>query len=184
MAVRDVVLFPDGRLKAVCAPVAVRGELAPGIDVAAGVPMAEGVDVEALARDLLDTMRAHRGCVGLAAPQVGELVRMVAVDVGDNPRAVSNHGTMVLVDPVVVESDGSSTMREGCLSIPDFTGDVRRPERVLVEATTVAGERRRYDCDAWEARVLLHELDHLDGRLFLDRVDSPRHVFPRRRRSR
>ena len=163
MAVRDIVLFPDARLTTTCRPV-----------------RDSGVDEMTLARDLVATMRAHRGCVGIAAPQVGELVRMLVVDVGSNPRAVSNHGLLILIDPLVVEVAGASTMREGCLSIPDFTGDVRRPERVLVEATDLEGNRCRVDCDAWEARVLLHELDHLDGMLFLDRVSSGRHVFPRR----
>lgn len=163
MAVRDVVIYPDERLKAVCVP----------LD-------GSGIDVAALAADLVATMRAHPGCVGLAAPQIGELVRMVVVDVTGHRRAESQHGEIVLVDPVVVVREGSIAMREGCLSIPDFTGNVTRPERIVVEADTLDG-RRRVECDAYEARVVLHELDHLDGVLFLDRVASARDVFPRKR---
>jgi len=165
--VREVVRFPDPRLKAVCEPIGATGPL-------------EG-DALALARDLLATMDSFLGCVGIAAPQVGELVRMVAIDVTGHPRARSCAGRLVLVDPVVVDSDGSVKMREGCLSIPDFTGNVTRAATIAVEAHTVEGEALRLECDAFEARVVLHELDHLDGLLFLDRVAKARDVFPRKR---
>lgn len=167
MAVREVVTYPDARLKQVCAPVGGSGPL----DAAA----------RAVAQDLLDTMATFRGCVGIAAPQIGELVRMFAIDVTDHKRARSCHGRMVLVDPVVVERDGEVSMREGCLSIPDFTGNVRRAESVVVEARDIDGAPVRLACDAYEARVVLHELDHLDGMLFLDRVQHARDVFPRKK---
>jgi peptide deformylase len=163
MSVRDVVIFPDERLKAVC------------------VPAAEaGVDVELLAADLLDTMRTFPGCVGIASPQIGVLARVAVVDVGGHKKAVSDHGQLVLIDPIVVEAHGSVLMREGCLSIPDFTGNVTRAERIVVEAG-MDGSRTTYECDAYEARVILHELDHLDGVLFLDRVSSAKDIFPRKR---
>jgi peptide deformylase len=165
--IREVVRYPDARLKAACEPVGGSGPL-------------EGAHAE-LARDLLDTMASFPGCVGIAAPQVGELVRMCAIDVTGHRRASSCHGRLVLVDPVVVERNGSVSMREGCLSIPDFTGNVVRAERVVVEARGLGGEPLRLECDAYEARVVLHELDHLDGLLFLDRVRSARDVFPRKR---
>lgn len=167
MAERPVVLYPDRRLKQACAPLA--------------APTDEK-QVQ-LARDLVDTMRAHPGCVGIAAPQIGELVRMIAIDVSGHKKAVSCHGPLVLLNPRIVESDGSIIMREGCLSIPDLTADVRRPAEVLVEADTFDG-RLRLSCDAYECRVLLHELDHLDGLLFLDRVNSARDVYPRKRSNR
>lgn len=166
MAVRAVVRYPDVRLKAVCQPVGGSGPL-------------DGDDLE-LATDLLDTMASFPGCVGIAAPQLGELRRMVAIDVTGHRRAKSCHGRLVLVDPVVVERAGNVAMREGCLSIPDFTGNVRRPERIVVEARGVDGSRLRLACDAYEARVVLHELDHLDGLLFLDRVRKASDVFPRK----
>jgi peptide deformylase len=164
--IRDVVLVPDARLKQVCAPA--RDVLDQGA-------------IEELARDLLDTMRAFPGCVGIAAPQVGELVRMFAIDVTGHKKAESCAGEQVLIDPIVVQSSGSIRMREGCLSIPDFTGDVTRAERVVVSASTTDGMPVEISCDAYEARVILHELDHLDGVLFLDRVDSARDVYPRKR---
>lgn len=167
MPVREVVRYPDARLKAVCAP------------VETGSGALEGAAL-ALATDLLDTMSSFPGCVGIAAPQLGELHRMVAIDVTGHRRARSCHGRLVLVNPVVVERAGNVMMREGCLSIPDFTGNVRRPERVTVEATGVDGEPLRLACDAYEARVVLHEIDHLDGLLFLDRVRKASDVFPRK----
>lgn len=167
MAVREVVRYPDARLKQVCEPVGGSG------------PLEEAS--RAVAQDLLDTMATFPGCVGIAAPQLGELVRMFAIDVTGHKRANSCHGRQVLVDPVVVERSGEVTMREGCLSIPDFTGNVRRAESIVVEARDIEGEPIRLECDAYEARVVLHELDHLDGLLFLDRVQHARDVFPRKR---
>lgn len=164
--IRDVVRYPDPRLKEVCEPVGGDG------------PLDERH--AAIAQDLLDTMGAFPGCVGIAAPQIGELVRMCAIDVTGHRRAKSCHGRVVLVDPVVVERAGNVSMREGCLSIPDFTGNVRRAERITVQARDTDGAPIELRCDAYEARVVLHELDHLDGLLFLDRVRSARDVFPRK----
>jgi peptide deformylase len=140
----------------------------------------EPSEVERIAADLLDTMEASPRCVGIAAPQIGEPVRMAVVDVTGHPKARSCAGLLVLVNPVVVAAEGSVVGREGCLSVPDFTADVRRPERVVVEATGRAGEPVRVEADAFEARCLLHEIDHLDGILFLDRVESASAVFRRR----
>jgi peptide deformylase len=86
----------------------------------------------------------------------------------------------VLINPVVVEAEGSAIGREGCLSVPDFTADVRRATRVVVEALDDRGAPRRIEADAFEARCLLHEIDHLDGILFLDRVESASAVFRRK----
>jgi peptide deformylase len=128
--------------------------------------------VESVARDLIDTMRAHAGCVGLAAPQIGEGVRMVIVDVSEHPRATRNNGLLVLVNPVVARASGSEVAREGCLSIPDLTANVRRATDVLVEGTDLEGSPRAVEAEGFEARCLQHEIDHLDGLLFLDRVAS------------
>lgn len=163
--IREVVRYPDPRLKTECDPVGGSGPL-------------DRAHAE-LARDLIDTMASFPGCVGIAAPQVGELVRMIAIDVTGHRRAKSCHGRLVLVDPVVTQREGKVQMREGCLSIPDFTGNVVRAKRIVVEARGVDGERLRLECDAYEARVVLHEIDHLDGLLFLDRVRSAKDVFPR-----
>jgi peptide deformylase len=135
-----------------------------------------------VAGDVLDTMRSHPGCVGLAAPQLDELVRVVAVDVSEHPKATRSHGELVLVNPRVTRAEGADVAREGCLSIPELTANVRRATHVTVEAADPAGEVVRVETEGFEARCLLHEIDHLDGILFLDRVDSlATDVFRRKR---
>jgi peptide deformylase len=124
-------------------------------------------DADRVGADLLDTMRSFPGCVGLAAPQLGELVRLIAVDVSEHPKAETSNGLLLLANPRVTASEGSEVAREGCLSIPDLTANVRRATRITVEHAD--GE---VECEGFEARCVLHELDHLDGVLFLDRVES------------
>lgn len=136
--------------------------------------------VQRIATDLLDTMAASSRCVGIAAPQIGEEVRMALVDVTGHPKATTCAGLLILVNPVVVDQDGSKVGREGCLSIPDFTADVRRAKHVVVEASDPQGARLRIEAADFEARCLLHEIDHLDGILFLDRVESASAVFRRK----
>ena len=127
-------------------------------------------------------MRAGPRTVGLAAPQIGELVRLVVVDCSTHPRAAdANHGLLVLVDPVIAASDGSEVVREGCLSLPELTANVRRATRIELRARTPAGEPVELESVGFEARAIQHELDHLDGILILDRVDSlSRDVFRRK----
>jgi peptide deformylase len=140
-------------------------------------------DAELLARaaaDLVDTMRGQPRCVGLAAPQIGHALRLVAVDCTGHPKADSCHGLLVLVNPAIVRSEGDELGREGCLSIPDLTANVRRAAVVWVEAVTPAGDRVAIESNAFEARVLQHELDHLDGILFLDRIASKQDLFQRK----
>jgi len=135
-------------------------------------------DPDAVIADLLDTMRAFGHCVGIAAPQIGESVRVCVVDVTGHRKATSSNGELILVNPVITASSGSEVGREGCLSIPELTADVRRATHVTVEAEGV-----RVDAEGFEARALQHEIDHLDGLLFLDRVESlEADVFRRKRR--
>ncbi len=165
MTVRDVRIYPDPVLKR----------------RAAGVATIDGA-ARSLATDLVDTMRANERCVGLAANQIGELRRCIVVDVTGHAKARSCAGLIVLFDPVVVRSSGSAVAREGCLSIPEFTANVRRAADVTVRGLTPDGSAREIAADAFEARALLHEIDHLDGILFLDRVTSvATDVFPRKR---
>lgn len=137
-----------------------------------------------LARDLLDTMRVSPGCVGLAAPQIGVSRRAFCVDVSGHRSQVPparNHGEFVLFDPQLLLAEGSEVRREGCLSVPDFTADVRRALRVVVRGLDETGAERVLEADGFEARALQHELDHLDGLLILDRVASLRtDVFRRK----
>jgi peptide deformylase len=164
VTVRPVLRLPAPVLKRVAAPVGV-------IDAAA----------RELAADLVDTMRAFDHCVGLAAPQIGRSLRAFAADVTGHRKARSCHGLIVLFDPELVAAEAPELAREGCMSIPDLTGNVARPTRVVVGGLTPEGEPRVLEADAFEARCLLHELDHLDGKLFLDRVASPHgDVFRRR----
>ncbi|HVM43488.1 MAG TPA: peptide deformylase [Gemmatimonadales bacterium] len=123
-----------------------------------------GVDegVRALVADLFDTMRAANG-VGLASNQIGVARRVAVV-------SVEGEGEHALVNPVIVESDGKQVGEEGCLSIPDVFADVERAEHVTVEALDQNGVRRRIEATGMLARAIQHEIDHLDGILFLDRV--------------
>ncbi|HET9444297.1 MAG TPA: peptide deformylase [Acidimicrobiales bacterium] len=136
--------------------------------------------VAELVRDLVDTMRASPACVGLAANQIGVGRRALVVDVTGHRKARSCHGEIVLVNPVLVEAGPAEMGREGCMSVPDLTGDVARSTRVVVRGWLPDGTARTVEADAFEARALLHELDHLDGMVFLDRVASHTSVFRRR----
>lgn len=140
-------------------------------------------EVIAVAIDLVETMRASPGCVGLAAPQLGEPGRIFALDVTGHRKARSCAGLVVFVNPVVIDAGEPLKAREGCMSVPDFTGDVARP-RTLVIRGLVPGpvpRERVVEADAFEARAFGHEVDHLDGLLFLDRVSGARAVHPRKR---
>jgi peptide deformylase len=134
----------------------------------------------AVAHDLLDTMRGAEHSVGVAAPQIGVSLRVFCVDVTGHRKAKTCHGEVVLFDPVVVEAAGPEIGREGCMSVPDLTGDVARHTSLHVRGLGMDGELHDYEVDAFEARAFQHELDHLDGLLFLDRVVSDDRVFRRR----
>jgi peptide deformylase len=123
-------------------------------------------EVTALIDDMVETMYAAPG-IGLAAPQVGVSLRIFVVDVsvGRDPA-----GLITCVNPVFVERDGMQLEDEGCLSVPGFTATVPRPARVVVRALDRNGAERTIEGTGLLARALQHELDHLDGRLFLDRL--------------
>ncbi len=152
MPVQKVVTLPHPVLKQVAEPA---GEADP-----------------ALAVDLIDTMHVSPGCVGLAAPQIGVSRRAFCLDVSAHPKAEANHGLVVLFDPEVVATHGSEVRREGCMSVPDFTANVRRALVVVVRGVDADGRQRVYEATGFEARAFQHEIDHLDGLLILDRVSS------------
>jgi peptide deformylase len=160
--VREIVRYPSPLLKQRCEPVA------------------DPAIAERVVADLVETMRAQPRCVGLAAPQIGEQVRIVVVDASEHPKAQRAHGLLTLVNPEIVTVEGDELGREGCLSIPDLTANVRRATFVEVVATSPAGEALSLTAEGFEARVLQHELDHLDGILFLDRIASREDLFRRR----
>jgi peptide deformylase len=118
-------------------------------------------DVRRLVDDMYETMDAARG-VGLAANQVGVARRVAVVDADED--------RFEMIDPVILESEGRAVAEEGCLSIPEIYGDVSRPERVVIEATDRDGNRYRKEATGLKARAIQHEIDHLDGILFLDHL--------------
>jgi peptide deformylase len=138
-------------------------------------------DVVRLAADLVATMRASAGCVGLAAPQVGVAAQVFAVDVSGHPKAATTHGPFSLCNARVVEASRWKVGREGCMSVPDLTGDVKRAGRVVVTGLLPGtGAPVTLTTDAFEARALQHEIDHCAGLLFLDRVAGAHAVYRRR----
>lgn len=140
-----------------------------------------GDEAERIAADLVETMRASSHSVGIAANQIGENARVFVLDITGHKKAVSQNGLIVMINPEVVESEGSEVAREGCMSVPDFTGDVRRATRIVVSGHSPTGEAITIEADAFEARALQHEIDHLNGLLFLDRIESPTALFRRKR---
>ena len=116
-----------------------------------------------LVDDMLDTMYEAMG-VGLAAPQVGILKRIVVIDIGDGP--------IVLINPEILETSGEQTGDEGCLSVPGKTGVVTRPNHVKVKAYNADMEEFTLEGEELLARAICHELDHLDGKLYVDRVEG------------
>ena len=163
MAVLEVLQYPDPRLKQVSASVTV-------FDAALHTFLA----------DLETTMRAGPGSVGIAAPQVNRFFRIAIVDVSSKPN-IPQHGCLRLINPEIVQHAGEVKGREGCMSVPDYTGSVLRAQSVRVRAQDANGQWREFDCEGYEARAVQHEIDHLDGLLFLDRVVSPRHDLFRRK---
>jgi peptide deformylase len=118
-------------------------------------------EVRRLVDDMYETMDAARG-VGLAANQVGVARRVAVVDADED--------RFEMIDPVILEAEGRAAAEEGCLSIPEIYGDVSRPERIVVEATDRSGARYRKEATGLKARAIQHEIDHLDGILFLDHL--------------
>jgi peptide deformylase len=163
VAVRSVVRLPEGVLTQVAKPVVTVDEQARQLGV-----------------DLLDTMRASPACVGLAAPQIGVGVRAFAIDVTGHKKARSCHGEVVLFNPELLTAGAPVVAREGCMSVPDLTGDVARASHLVVRGLTPEGTERILEVDAFEARAVLHEIDHLDGLTFLDRLVAHDRLFHRK----
>lgn len=156
MPILDILKYPDPRLK----------------EVAAGVSRFDDVLREFI-QDLEQTLRAGPGGVGIAAPQVGHLQRIVIVDVSSKPK-IKQHGRLVLINPEILEWEGMVKGREGCMSVPDYTGNVIRAKTIQLRAQDEQGEVHNYEMEGFEARAVQHEIDHLEGLLFLDRLVSRR----------
>jgi len=162
MARLTVLVHPDERLRQVAAEVSTFD-----------------AELSAFIADLEETLRAGPAAVGIAAPQVGCARRIVIVDASAR-QGVASHGRLVLVNPRIVAAEGTVTGREGCLSVPDYTGNVRRAEALTIQALDEYGTGRSYDMEGFEARVAQHEIDQLDGSLFIDRLVSRRDLFRRK----
>ena len=166
MAVLEILTYPDPRLKQVADPVTAFDE-----------------NLHQFIHDLEETMRAGPGGVGIAATQVGVMQRIAIVDVSEYPRLKNapHHGRLVLINPEIIDWQGMKKGREGCMSVPDYTGNVIRAENITLSAFDESGQQHEYQMQGFEARAVQHEIDHLDGLLFLDRLVSRRNdLFERK----
>ena len=159
MAIRAIRIYPDPVLRAPCRAVGAIDD-----------------SVRKLVADMIDTMHAAPG-IGLAAPQIGVDLRVAVVDlsVGEDPE--QQH---VFLNPEIVQRHGAASDVEGCLSLPGITDKVERPTHVLVKALDLAGQPFEIEADDWLARAICHELDHLDGVLFVDHLRGLRRERVRR----
>lgn len=138
-------------------------------------------DTVQLAADLVATMRVSPGCVGLAAPQIGVGAQVFCVDVSAHPKTRDHHGTFVLCNAEVVSASRNEKAREGCMSVPDLTGDVKRASRIVVRGSLPgSGEEVVLSANAFEARCLQHEIDHCQGLLFVDRAAGAHAIYARK----
>ncbi len=151
MSILPIRLYPDPVLRARCREVETFDS-----------------DLTRLVDDMVETMHAAPG-IGLAAPQVGVDLRVAVVDLSVGEAA---DALLVLVNPRIVEQEGSAADVEGCLSLPGITEKVERPTRIVVEAAHASGEPFSVEAEDWMARAICHELDHLDGVLFTDRLSG------------
>jgi peptide deformylase len=165
MAVLPILVYPDPRLKRIAAPVT---EFEP--------------ELHAFLGDLEETMAAGPGGVGIAAPQVDRLQRIVLVDCSRARKPCANHGLLEMINPQILEWEGMAVGREGCMSLPDFTANVMRATTVVCQFVDRHGATQVVRAEGFEARAIQHEIDHLEGMLFIDRVVSRKtDVFPRKR---
>ncbi len=164
MALREVLKFPDKRLKEISTPV---GEITD--------------EIRQLAQDMLDVMYDEPG-IGLAAPQIGESIRMVVVDT-DWTEDDAERNPLVLINPEIVERSGKLSWTEGCLSVPDIEADVERSESVVLRATNLENDEVVIEASQLQAVCFQHEIDHLDGVLFIDRISRlKRNLYVQRRK--
>ncbi|PQV64137.1 peptide deformylase [Abditibacterium utsteinense] len=163
--IRDIIFVPDKRLNTPCERVTHFDE-----------------SLRELAQDLEETMRGGVGSVGVAAPQIGAMQCVTVVDTSNHRKfGADSQGFFTLINPCIIAREGERMGREGCMSLPDFTANVRRAARVLVRFQDLQAEWKEVWCEDFEAVAMQHEIDHLDGILFLDRVSNLQtDVFPRK----
>lgn len=155
MAILKVVHFPDDRLRCKCRPVEVIDD-----------------KIKTLAADMFETMYHDEG-IGLAAPQVGLEIRMVVIDIpGDDGEQGRPENQVVLINPEITAREGEVLSTEGCLSVPEYNAEITRSEKVQVKALNLNGEEVTYDAGGLFAICLQHEIEHLDGKLFIDHLSA------------
>ena len=162
--IRPILTFPDPLLKKKSAPVTIITD-----------------EVRQLAADMAETMYDAPG-VGLAAPQIGVLQRLIVIDVASKEEAPR---LIVAVNPVIVHGEGEVYEEEGCLSVVDYSANVKRHEKVVVKGLSIDGQEQTWHADGLLAVAFQHEIDHLDGILFVDRL-SPlkRELFMKKQKRR
>jgi peptide deformylase len=166
MALREVLKFPDKRLREVSSPIEKITD-----------------EIRELANDMAEVMYDEPG-IGLAAPQVGQIIRLIVVDT-EWTTEDAEQTPLVLVNPEIVEHSGQITWTEGCLSVPDFEADVSRASHVKLRASNLEGEDLEIDASELQAVCFQHEIDHLDGVLFIDRISRlKRNLYTQRRKKR
>ncbi len=149
MSLKDILIYPEKRLRK-------KSQTVEKINK----------KIQKLLDDLADTMYNAPG-VGLAAPQIGENVRVLVVDISTKEE---ENSLMELINPAITDSSGTQSSEEGCLSIPGYYGNITRKKKVTVEAVNRDGEKFKIEAEDILARVLQHEIDHLDGILFFDKM--------------
>jgi peptide deformylase len=164
MAFRQILKFPDKHLREVSRPIAEVTD-----------------EVRVLASDLLDVMYDEPG-IGLAAPQAGEAIRLIVLDTQWTEEG-AERDPLVLVNPEIQQSEGKLVWKEGCLSVPNFEAEVERAERVRLCARDLEGQEVAIDATGLLAVCLQHEVDHLDGVLFIDRISRlKRNLYAQKRK--
>ena len=157
MAILEILKLPNPALKQVSEPVSAFDD-----------------ELRVFIADLEETRQNGPAAVGIAAPQVGHFRRVVIIDCSTTRKPVPNHGHLILINPEITHWEGYEPGREGCLSVPDYTGNVIRATRIHLVASDPDGGPLEFDMEGYEARAAQHEIDHLDGTLFVDRVVSRR----------
>ena len=165
MAVLPILIYPDPLLKQKSIAVEIIDE-----------------EVVNLAENMLETMYQAPGTgVGLAAPQVGRNQRLIVIDINRRAEEPGDSKPIILVNPEIVESEGEITYDEGCLSVPDYTIDITRSEKIKVCGQDLEGNLVEIEADKLLAIILQHEIDHLDGNLIIDHVSSLKRELYRRK---
>ncbi|MCL1602719.1 peptide deformylase [Succinatimonas hippei] len=149
MAIREIVTFPDERLRQICAPVT-------EFDAA----------LKELTDDMFETMYDDEG-IGLAAPQIGIEKRIVVIDIPEED-GKQGKNKLVLINPKITAKEGEVASEEGCLSVPEYRAEIKRYEKITLECQDLNGQKQIYEADGLLAICMQHELDHLDGKLFID----------------